>query len=79
MNQNQYVYFTWQCVMVLICGVVGLVAVFIKANLPRDVSVLFALVFTFCVITALFFLIWIKEVIRQEREDSLIDSIGEVE
>ena len=79
MNQNQYVYFTWQCIMVLIFGVVGMVAVFIKAHLPRDVSLLFALVFAFCIITALFFLIWIKEVVRQEREDSLIDSIGEVE
>ena len=79
MYKDNYVYFAWQCALVLVCGIIGLIAVFTKTNLPPDISIVFALVFTFCIATALFFLVWIKYKIREEKEDMLIDSIGEAE
>ena len=79
MDNDSYMYVTWQCLLVLICGVVGLIGVFIATNLPQDVSTLFAFVFILCIIVALFFLVWIRDKKRQEKEDSLIDSIGSEE
>ncbi len=79
MNKDPFVYFIWQCELVLICGIIGLIAVFIKIGLPADVSVVFAIVFAFCILTALFFLNRARQTIKQEREDRLVDSIGEVD
>ena len=79
MNKENYNYVLWQCLLVLIFGIVGLVGVWIKPNLPRDISVLFAIVFIICILVALFFFIWIRYKKKQEEENHLIDSIGEKE
>jgi Ca2+/Na+ antiporter len=79
MNKENYNYVLWQCLLVLLFGVVGLIGVCIKPNLPHDISILFALVFIICILVALFFFIWIRHKKKQEEEDRLIDSIGETE
>lgn len=76
MNNENYAYVIWQCVMVLVCGITGLAAVYIRGNLSQDISILFALVFILCIITALFFLVWVRHQRKQDEEDRLIDSIG---
>jgi hypothetical protein len=79
MYKDRLIYFTWQCLLVLFCGITGLIAVFIKTNLPWNVSILFTITFIMCIFTAVFFLIWIRQKIKQEEEDFLIDSIGETD
>jgi len=79
MNKNNYRYLIWQCLLVLICGAVGLIGVCIETSLSREVAILFAIVFIMCFVFALFFLIWIRYKRKQEKEDNLIDSIGETE
>lgn len=79
MNEINYRYLIWQCLLVLICGVVGLIGVCIETNLSRELAILFAIIFTLCLGVALFFLIWIRYKRKQEKEDNLIDSIGETE
>lgn len=79
MNNFNYIYVIWQCLLVLISGIVGLVAVYITPNLPRDILLLFAIIFILCIVIALFFLVWVRYKRKQEEEDRLIDSIGEPE
>jgi len=77
--KDDYAYCSWQCVLMLFCGVVGLTAVFIQPGLPLNISIPFAIVFVLCMMTAVFFLLWIKHKRKQEKEDGLIDSIGQPE
>ncbi|TKK69011.1 hypothetical protein FC093_09980 [Ilyomonas limi] len=79
MEKNDYTYLILQCLLVLFCGVVGLVGVCIETTLPREVAILFAIVFLLCFMVALFFLILIRYKRKQEAEDRLIDAIGEAE
>jgi len=79
MDKYKLFYISWQCAIVLICGITGLIGLYIQNNLPADVAALFAIVFVLCIAVAVFFLIWIRIKQREERENRLIDSIGEPE
>ncbi len=79
MYKYNYIYIIWQCLLVFISGLVGLIAVCITPSLPHDISLLFGLIFTLCIVVSLFFLLWVRQKRRQEEEDQLIDSIGEAE
>jgi hypothetical protein len=79
MDKYNYIYVIWQCILVLISGIVGFIAVCITPNLPRDISLMFGLVFILCIVVALFFLTWVRQRRREEEENRLIESIGEAE
>ena len=79
MDKHRFFYITWQCIIVLVCGITGMVGLFIQTTLSPDVALLFTIVFILCILTALFFLVWIRLKRKEEKENNLIDSIGEPE